>query len=609
LAKKPPKLKIKNTHKSQIQKCCHYNGQTIFFINNITQETKKSQKNQIKKVIVMQKKSNFIKTIIQKDLQNGKYKQIITRFPPEPNGFLHLGHARAIIINFELSHFFQGKTILRYDDTNPSKEKQIYVDSILNDIKWLGYTPYKITFASDYFPQMYQRALFLIKQGKAYVDDQTSEQITQNRGNLTQRGTNSPYRNRSIKENIILFETMKKGGFAEGSKVLRAKIDMQSPNLNLRDPILYRILSAFTLKQKHWHIFPTYDYSHPLEDSFENITHSLCSLEFEDHRSLYDWIIKETQVKHVPRQIEFGRLNLTQTLMSKRHLNNLVNKNLVTGWDDPRMPTLSGIRKKGYTPEAIKNFVLETGLSKVNSQVKQEMLEFFVRSDLQRKSLTRMAVMNPLKLTITNFPENQIETLKVPWANNLYTCNDYKVKSSQNQVQKKEREIYFSRHLYIEKDDFEIQKPDPTYKRLTLGEEVRLFNAYFVSAYDVVKNNKGEITEVLATYDPQTKSGIGFKGRKPNGTIHFVEAKTACKAIFNFFDPLICENGDFNYKSWHIQKGFVESSLQKDFYCQNHFQFLRQGYFVIDTIIKDTKQQMQEINFNKVVSLKSNPKK
>ncbi|WP_341833681.1 Glutaminyl-tRNA synthetase [Candidatus Phytoplasma asteris] len=555
----------------------------------------------------MQKKSNFIKTIIQKDLQNKKCSQIITRFPPEPNGFLHLGHARAIIINFELAYFFQGKTLLRYDDTNPSKEKQIYVNAILNDIKWLGYTPYKITFASDYFPKMYQMALFLIKQGKAYVDDQTAEQIAQSRGNLNQKGTNSPYRNRSIEENILLFEKMKKGEFAEGSKVLRAKIDMQSPNLNLRDPILYRILSAFTLKQKHWHIFPTYDYAHPLEDSFENITHSLCSLEFEDHRPLYDWIIKETQAKHTPRQIEFGRLNLTQTLMSKRHLNNLVEKKLVKGWDDPRMPTLSGIRKKGYTPEAIKNFILETGLSKVNSQVKQEMLESFVRDDLKGKSLPRMAVINPLKLTITNFPENQIETLKAPWTNNFNTCNCGN--ATQTQGKKQEREIYFSRHLYIEKDDFALQKLDKNYKRLTLGEEVRLFHAYFVKAYDVVKNKKGEITEILATYDPQTKSGSGFKDRKPNGTIHFTEVKTACKATFNFFTPLLCKNGNFNEKSWHIKKGFVESSLKKCCCFQNHFQFLRQGYFAADKIIKDTNGQTQELNFNEVVSLKSNPQK
>ncbi len=552
----------------------------------------------------MQKQSNFIKTIMQKDLQNNKCSQIITRFPPEPNGFLHLGHARAIIINFELANFFQGKTLLRYDDTNPSKEKQIYVNAIINDIKWMGYNPYKITFTSDYFPQMYQMALFLIKQGKAYVDDQTAKQIAQSRGNLNQKGTNSPYRNRSIEENILLFEKMKKGEFAEGSKVLRAKIDMQSPNLNLRDPILYRILSAFTLKQKHWNIFPTYDYAYPLGDSFENITHSLCSLEFEDHRTLYNWIIKETQAKHTPSQIEFGRLNLTQTLMSKRNLNNLVEKNLVTGWDDPRMPTLSGIRKKGYTPEAIKKFVLETGLSKVNSQVKQEMLESFVRGDLKGKSLPRMAVINPIKLTITNFPEKQIETLKAPWTNNFHTCN---CENATKQTQ--EREIYFSRHLYIEKDDFALQKPDKNYKRLTLGEEVRLFHAYFVKAYDVVKNNKGEITEILATYDPQTKSSSGFKDRKPNGTIHFAEAKTACKATFNFFAPLLCKNGNFNDKSWHIKKGFVESSLKKGCCCQNHFQFLRQGYFAADKIIKDTNGQKQELNFNEVVSLKSNPQK
>ncbi|WP_349402039.1 Glutaminyl-tRNA synthetase [Candidatus Phytoplasma solani] len=528
--------------------------------------------------------SNFIKTIIQKDLEEYKYQQIITRFPPEPNGFLHLGHARAIIINFELAKFFHGKTYLRYDDTNPNNEKQAYVDAILQDVMWLGYQPDKVTFASDYFDKMFEKALFLIQQEKAYIDDLTAEEITKLRGNLLKKGTNSPYRNRSIEDNIKLFTQMKAGQFPEGSKVLRAKIDMSSPNLNLRDPVLYRIFSAFTLNKKHWYIFPTYDYAHPLEDAFEKITHSLCSLEFEDHRPLYDWIIQETQVPHIPRQIEFGRLNLTQTLMSKRHLKALVEEKKVFGWDDPRMPTLSGIRNKGYTPQAIKNFVSETGLSKVNSQVKKEMLESFVRNDLQPKAFPRMAVINPLKVTILNYPENQTEKLEAPFFPKEYNNN-------------KIREIYFSRHLYIEKDDFAITQPNLQYKRLFLGGEVRLFHAYFIKACDIVTNVQGEVIEVIATYDPQTKSGSGFKERKPNGTIHFVESKTTLEATFNFFKPLLTENGVFNEHSYQSKKGFVENNLEKET-SQNTFQFLRQGFFVL------AKKEDKKLNFNEIVSLK-----
>ncbi|CCP88024.1 glutamine--tRNA ligase [Candidatus Phytoplasma solani] len=534
----------------------------------------------------LQLNSNFIKTIIQKDLEQGKYQQIITRFPPEPNGFLHLGHARAIIVNFELAKIFNGKTILRYDDTNPTNEKQIYVDAILQDLTWLGYKPDRITFASDYFLQMYEKALFLIRQGKAYVDDLTAEEITKSRGNLLEKGINSPYRNRSIYENIVLFEKMKAGVFKEGSKVLRAKIDMASPNLNLRDAVLYRVLSAFTLKKKHWYIYPTYDFAHPLEDAFEKITHSLCSLEFEDHRPLYDWVIRETKVSHIPRQIEFGRLNLTQTLMSKRYLKALVEEKKVNGWNDPRMPTLSGIRHKGYTPQAIKNFVLEIGLSKVNSQVKREMLESCVRDNLKAQAFPRMAVINPLKVTIVNYPENQIEQLEAPFFPK--ECHDTKI-----------RHVAFSRHLYIEKDDFAITKPNPQYKRLVLGEEVRLLHAYFIKACDVIKNDQGEVIEILATYDPETKSGSGFKGRKPNGTIHFVESKTALAATFNYFFPLLTQNNDFNQESWQIKQGFVENNLAQN---TNHtrIQFLRQGYFML------TQTQNQKLNFNEIVSLKAN---
>ncbi|WAN63586.1 Glutaminyl-tRNA synthetase [Candidatus Phytoplasma rubi] len=532
--------------------------------------------------------SNFIKSIIAEDLKNKKYTKIITRFPPEPNGFLHLGHARSIIINFELAKFFNGKTYLRYDDTNPIVEKQEYVDFILKDVKWLGYTPDKILFASDYFEEMYKRAVILIKKNLAFVDDLSAEELKKYRGDLFTPGINSPYRNRSIEKNLELFEKMKNGFFKEENKVLRAKIDMASPNMNLRDPVLYKILDAYTLKNKHYFIFPSYNFAHPLEDAIEGISHSLCSLEFKDHRPLYDWVIKETEMEHVSTQIEFGRMNITQTILSKRSLKFLVSSGLVQGWDDPRMPTLRGMRNKGYTPESIKKFILEIGLSKNNTYVNQDMLYSFLREDLQKKAKKIMVVDEPLKVTIINYPEDKIESSDVPYHKDL----DLGM-----------RKVFFSKHIYIEKSDFQIEKLDPKSKKLFLNGEVRLFYFYFIKAVDVVKNKKGEIIEILATYDPKTKSGISFNERKPNGTIHFVEMNTAKKAFLNFYQPLFENNNpkdlkaEFNHFSWIRKIAFVEGGLDINV-NYNKFQFIRKGYFYL------TNTEKKVINFNEIISLK-----
>lgn len=542
----------------------------------------------------MENQSNFIKTIMEEDLKNHKHETIITRFPPEPNGYLHIGHARAIVTNFELAKNFGGFTNLRYDDTNPSKEDTEYVDAILDDVRWLGYEPKAVYFASDYFEAMYERAILLIKKGLAYVDDLSAEDIALYRGDISKPGKDSPFRNRLAAENLKLFIEMKEGLHKEGSKVLRAKIDMASPNLNLRDPVLYRISFAHHHNTKDlWKIYPMYDYAHPLEDAIEGITHSLCSLEFEDHRPLYDWVVRSCEMKEVPRQIEFGRLGIENTVMSKRYLKYLVDQKLVIGWDDPRMPTLSGMRRRGYTPDAIRSFILATGLSKVNSEVSADMLESFIRDDLQIHAKRVMAVQNPLKVTITNYPADKIEYLDV----------DY----HQENLEMGSRKIAFSNTLYIEQEDFAVEKPDKKYKRLSLGNEVRLFHAYFIKANDVIKDKDGNIMEVLATYDVATKSGSGFNQRKPDGTIHFVEAKTAVPATFNFFDYLLSSDTDkslemrFNHHSWIKKEGFVEAALS---HSQNgdKFQFLRNGYFNAD--LKNSKK----INFNEVVKLKSSYK-
>ncbi|HPX71381.1 MAG TPA: glutamine--tRNA ligase/YqeY domain fusion protein [Acholeplasmataceae bacterium] len=540
----------------------------------------------------MKDQSNFIKTIMENDLESGKHNLIITRFPPEPNGYLHIGHARAIIINFELAKHFGGYTNLRFDDTNPEKEELKFVKSIEEDVRWLGYNPKAVYFASDYFQEMFDRAVLLIKKGLAYVCDLTAEEISEYRGNVTTPGKNSPYRNRSVAENLKLFYEMKDGKYQEGERVLRAKIDMASPNMNMRDPVIYRI----NYEEHHntgnkWVIYPMYDYAHPLEDAIEGITHSLCSLEFEDHRPLYDWCVEHTEMPKVPRQIEFGRLNIDRTAMSKRYLRMFVEQGLVSGWDDPRMPTIQGLRRRGYTPNAIRNFILASGLSKTNGSASIDMVEHFVREDLQKTTNRLMAVKKPLKVTITNYPEGQLEKLDV-------ILND--------ELSDESRTMYFGRHIYIEQDDFVVEKPNRQYKRLYLGGEVRLMNAYFIQANDVVYDDEGNIIEVLATYDIETKSGTNFTGRKPNGNIHFVEATTAVKAEFRRFEPLLDENEEssdylerFNHESIFIDHGYVENYL-KDVKPEEKFQFIRQGFYSVDY-----DSTPEEIVFNQVVALKS----
>ena len=538
--------------------------------------------------------SNFIKNIMKQELEEGKVDHILTRFPPEPNAYLHIGHARAIITNFELAKSFGGKTNLRFDDTNPAKEDQEFVEAILEDIKWLGYEPRIVVYGSSYFDETYELAVKLIKKGLAYVDDLSPEEVSLYRGTPTEPGKNSPYRDRSIEENLKLFEEMRDGKYNNGEKTLRAKIDMASPNINMRDPVLYRIMkiSHHQTKDK-WCIYPMYDFAHPLQDSFEGITHSLCSLEYEDHRPLYDWVINVTEVAHKPRQIEFGRLGITNTIMSKRYLKQLVDEKYVVGYDDPRMPTLVGLRRRGFTKDAIKNFILSTGLSKINSTVDYSMLEHFVREDLKLSTTRPMAVINPLKVVITNYPEGQVEYL-----------------DAHNNTENEElgsRKIAFSRNLYIEQEDFIPEKPNKKWKRLAKDVEVRLMNAYFIKCNDIIYNEDGSIKEIHCTYDPETKSGTGFDARKPNGTIHFVEASTALKATFNLFEPLILDekvsSDNFierlNPTSWVKQIGYVEASLSTTV-PGDKYQFIRNGYYTTD---KDSKGN--DLIFNRTVSLKS----
>ena len=544
----------------------------------------------------MEEISNFIKTIMKNDLEAGRVPAILTRFPPEPNAYLHIGHARAIITNFELARFFGGETNLRFDDTNPAKEDVEFVDAIIKDIEWLGYKPARVLFGSDYFEKSYEYALLLIKRGLAYVDDLSQEEIRVYRGTLNEPGKNSPYRDRSIEENLELFENMKNGKYQEGEKVLRAKIDMSHPNINMRDPVLYRILYIDHHRQgKKWCIFPMYDFAHPLQDAIEGITHSLCSLEYEDHRILYDWVVEKCQTPHIPRQIEFGRLNITNTIMSKRYLKMLVDDGRVSGYDDPRMPTLVGLKRRGYTPDSIRNFILATGLSRINSTVDSEMLEHFLREDLKLKDKRLMAVIEPLKVTITNYPEDQIEYLE-----------------AENNIENPDlgtRKIAFSRHIYIDRNDFALEKPNKHYKRLALGLEVRLFNAYFIKANEVRYDDEGNIVEVYCTYDQETKSGSGFKGRKPNGTIQFVEASTGMPTIFNLFEPLLLDEDDdelhflerLNPNSWVKKEGFLEhvENLREG----DKFQLIREGYFAVD---KESTAEKPVLN--RSVALKSSVK-
>ena len=539
--------------------------------------------------------SNFIRNIIIDDLKSERQKEIITRFPPEPNGYLHIGHAKSIVLNFDLADEFNGKTNLRFDDTNPLKEETEYVESIKEDVKWLGYEWDGLYFGSDYFEKMYQEAVILIKKGAAYVCDLSAEEIRETRGTLKEPGQESPYRNRPVEENLALFEQMRKGNFKDGEKVLRAKIDMTSPNLNMRDPVLYRIAHApHHNTGNKWCIYPMYDFAHPLEDAIEGVTHSICTLEFEDHRPLYDWVIEKCETTSRPRQYEFARLNMTNTVMSKRKLKLLVDEKIVDGWDDPRMPTISGLRRRGYTKEAICNFVREIGVAKSNSIVDARMLDHFVREDLKLKAPRTMAVTRPLKVIITNYPEGQTEWLE---AENNPENPDMGV-----------REIPFSREIYIEQDDF-MEDPPKKYFRLFPGNEVRLKHAYFIKCKDIVKDKDGIITELHCTYDPATKSGSGFTGRKVKGTIHWVDASQALPAEFRLYEPLIMDEdteseADFldniNPDSMEILHGFIEPNM-KEVHAQDKFQFFRHGYFNVDPKHTNSEEHV----FNRIVSLKS----
>ena len=544
----------------------------------------------------MEEISNFIKTIMEKDLEEGRVKQIVTRFPPEPNAYLHIGHARAIINDFELAKDFGGYTNLRFDDTNPINEGAEYVQAIINDIRWLGYEPKNIFFGSDYFEEQYNRAVLLIKKGLAYVDDLNADEITAYRGTLTEPGKESPCRNRTIEENLKLFQEMRDGKYANGEKTLRAKIDMAHPNINMRDPVMYRILHVPHHRQgDKWCIYPMYDFAHPLQDAIEGVTHSMCSLEFDNHRILYDWFVEKCEMPNVPHQYEFGRLNITNTVMSKRYLRQLVEGGYVDGYDDPRMPTLVALKRKGFTPEAIRNFILYTGLSRINSVTNAEELDNFLREEQKMKAPRPMAVLNPLKVVIENYPEGEIEYL-----------------DASNNMENEElghRQIAFGKYLYIEKEDFIEEKPNRKWKRLSLGDEVRLMHAYFIKCNSVVKDENGNITEIHCTYDPETKSGSGFEGRKPNGTIHYVEATTALKATFNLYEPLIFDETEetkglsflerMNPNSCVKLEGYVEASL-KDTKPLDHFQFIRNGYYCTD---KESKED--HLIFNRTCPLKS----
>ncbi|GAA0335084.1 glutamine--tRNA ligase/YqeY domain fusion protein [Bacillus carboniphilus] len=544
--------------------------------------------------------SNFIKDIIEEDLKTGKRDHVITRFPPEPNGYLHIGHAKSIVLNFDLADTYGGKTNLRFDDTNPLKEDKEFVDSIKEDVKWLGYDWDGLFFASDYFEEMYDRAVLLIKKGKAYVDDLSADEIREYRGTLTAPGKESPYRSRSVEENLDLFERMRKGEFGNGEKVLRAKIDMSSPNINLRDPVIYRIShSTHHNTGDKWCIYPMYAFAHPIEDAIEGVTHSICTLEFEDQRPLYNWVVEECEMESKPQQIEFNRLNLTNTVMSKRKLKQLVEEGIVDGWDDPRMPTVSGLRRRGYTPESIRAFCRELGVSKVFSTVDSRMLDHFVREDLKLKAPRTMGILRPLKVVITNYPEGQVEMLEA--------------EINPENPEMGTRQIPFSREIYIEQEDF-MEDPPKKYFRLFPGNEVRLKHAYFIKCEDVIKDEDGNVVEIHCTYDPETKSGTGFTGRKVKGTLHWVEATQAVPAEFRLYEPLILdEDGEeheeedkknflnrINPNSLEVLNGFIEPNM-KDVKPQDKFQFFRHGYFNVDPKHSTDEKAV----FNLIVSLKS----
>ena len=540
---------------------------------------------------------NFIEQEIDKDLAEGVYDHVQTRFPPEPNGYLHIGHAKSILLNYGLAQKYGGKFNLRFDDTNPTKEKTEFVESIMADVKWLGADfEDRLFFASNYFQQMYECAVLLIKKGKAFVCDLTADQIREYRGDFTTPGKESPYRNRSIEENLKLFEEMKEGKYQDGEKVLRAKIDMASPNINMRDPVIYRVARMTHHNTGDaWCIYPMYDFAHPIEDAIEHITHSICTLEFEDHRPLYDWVVRECEFENPPRQIEFAKLYLTNVITGKRYIKKLVEDGIVDGWDDPRLVSIAALRRRGYTPEAIRKFVDLVGVSKANSSVDYAMLEYCIREDLKLKKARMMAILDPVKLVIDNYPEGQTEMLEVP--NNL------------ENPELGSRMVPFGRELYIEREDF-MEEPPRKYFRLFPGNEVRLMSAYFVTCTGFEKDENGNITVVHATYDPATKSGSGFCERKVKGTIHWVAAETAKQVEVRLYENIVDEekgklNEDgslnLNPNSLTILKNcYVEPALAET-KAYDSFQFVRNGFFCADC--KDSKPG--EPVFNRIVSLKS----
>ncbi len=540
---------------------------------------------------------HFIEQEIDKDLAEGVYQDIMTRFPPEPNGYLHIGHAKSILLNSGLAKQYGGTFNLRFDDTNPQKEKEEFVQSILEDVQWIcgGEKP-PVYFASDYFDQMFECAVKLIKKGKAYVCDLTAEEIREYRGTLTEPGKNSPYRDRSIEENLDLFMRMRDGEFKDGEKVLRAKIDMSSPNINMRDPIIYRVahVTHHNTGDK-WCIYPMYDFAHPIEDAVEGISHSICTLEFEDHRPLYDWVVRECEFENPPRQIEFAKMYLTNVITGKRYIKKLVEDGVVDGWDDPRLVSITALRRRGFTASAIKKFMELSGVSKSNSSADYAMLEYCVREDLKLSKPRMMAILDPIKLVITNYPEDQVEYLDVP--NNL------------ENPEMGDRKVPFARELYIEREDFMIEPPKK-YFRLFPGNEVRLMGAYFVKCEDYVTDENGNVTEVHCTYDPETKSGSGFTGRKVKGTIHWVAAPTAGKVEVRLYENLVDEEKGVYNEDGSVNINPDSLTVLKDCYVEpalmeaepnDKFQFMRTGFFCVDT--KDTTPENKV--FNRIVSLKS----
>lgn len=540
----------------------------------------------------MAENTNFIHNIIEKDLEAQKYgDKVHTRFPPEPNGYLHIGHAKSICLNFTTARKYNGKCNLRYDDTNPVKEDMEYVNSIEEDVKWLGFQWDERLWASDYFDEMYECAVELIKAGKAYVCDLNAEEIKEYRGTLKEPGKESPYRNRSIEENLELFNEMKEGRYKDGEKVLRARIDMASPNMNMRDPVIYRIAHA----EHHntgskWCIYPMYDFAHPIEDAIEGITHSICTLEFEDHRPLYDWVLRELgRWPTPPQQIEFARLNLTNTVMSKRYLKEMVDNGTVDGWDDPRMPTIAGIRRRGYTPEAVRDFCERIGVAKANSKVDVGLLEHCVREDLKNKVESRNVVENPIKIVITNYPEDMTEEMEI--------------ENNREAPEMGSRKVPFSRELYVDGDDF-MEVPVKKYFRLFPGNEVRFKGAYFITCNEVIKNDDGTVKELHCTYDPETKSGSGFEGRKVKGTIHWVDAATAVRIRIRNYDYLMIDGEDdkqiLNPESVVETVGYAEPSVMET-KAGERFQFFRKGYYIADEKLTTDDEKV----FNKIVGLKS----